>query len=77
MWLARLPPHRQPMATVRRYPHVANRLAELWTQPAALQNYLHELMLSSRPSRRQGFAFEVLGELTDLQALAEEMQAAR
>lgn len=74
VWLARLRPDRQPMATARRHPHVVNRLAELWSRPDELLPYLHELMLGSRPEERQGFAFEVLAELADLQALAEETQ---
>lgn len=72
VWLARLRPDRQPMAAARRHPHVVNRLAELWADHDARLVYLRELMLGTRPTERQGFTFEVLAELADLQALAEE-----
>lgn len=75
-WLAGLPPRYQPLATARRHPHIVNRLCELWVTPAALPAYMKELVLSSRPARREGFAFEVLTELADLQALVDEMQQA-
>lgn len=74
VWLGRLPPRYQPLATARRHPHIVNRLCELWDTPAALPAHLRELLLSSRPVRREGFAFEVLTELADLQSLVEEMQ---
>ncbi len=74
VWLARLPPRYQPLATARRHPHIVNQLCELWTTPAQLPDHFRELMLSSRPSRREGFAFEVLTELADLQAMVELMQ---
>jgi hypothetical protein len=74
VWLARLPPRYQPLATARRHPHIINSLCELWDSPAVLPGHLHELMLSSRPDEREGFAFEVLTELADLQNMAEAMQ---
>lgn len=73
VWLARLPPRYQPLATARRHPHIVNHLCELWDAPAQLPDHFRELMLSSRPGRREGFAFEVLTELADLQAMAEAM----
>jgi hypothetical protein len=73
-WLSQLPPRYQPLATARRHPHIINRLCELWAQPAELPIHLRELMLSNRPGRRKGFAFEVLTELADLQSLVGEMQ---
>ncbi|MCR5883090.1 hypothetical protein LRS03_09595 [Rhizobacter sp. J219] len=76
-WLAGLPPRYQPLATARRHPHIVNRLCELWATPTDLPAYMRELVLSSRPVRREGFAFEVLTELADLQALVDEMQQAR
>lgn len=76
-WLAGLPPRYQPLATARRHPHIVNRLCELWLTPAALPAYMKELVLSSRPARREGFAFEVLTELADLQSLVDEMQQAK
>ena len=74
VWLARLPPRYQPLATARRHPHIVNRLAEVWDTPIDLHGHFRELMLSSRPERRKGFAFEVLTELADLQAMVELIQ---
>lgn len=69
VWLARLPPRFQPFATARRHPHIVNRMAELWAQPQALSAYFAELLLSGREDR-QGFSFDVLTELFDLQSQA-------
>ena len=73
-WLARLPPRYQPLATARSHPHIVNHLCEVWDTPAGLPEHFRELMLSSRPGRRAGFAFEVLTELADLQAMVELIQ---
>jgi len=72
VWLARLPPRYQPLATARRHPHIVNRLSMMWNTPAELPAFFRELMLSSRPGR-DGFAFEVLTELADLQSMMELM----
>ena len=69
-WLARIPPRFQPLATARAHPHIVNRMAELWGTPTALTGYFAELLLSRREGR-QGFSFDVLTELFDLQALTE------
>lgn len=73
VWLARLPPRYQPLVTADRHPHIVNRLAMMWGKPAELPAFFRELMLSSRPGR-EGFAFEVLTELADLQSMLELMQ---
>ncbi len=74
IWLARLPPRYQPLATARRHPHIVNQLCAAWERPADLPAHFRELMLSSRPGRRAGFQFEVLTELADLQAMVELAQ---
>lgn len=71
VWLARIPPRYQPLATARRHPHIVNRLAALWAVPGELPGYFQELMLSRRAGR-QGFTFEVLTELADLQGWFEQ-----
>ena len=71
VWIARIPPRFQPLSTARRHPHIVNRLAELWATPDALPAYFAELLLSRRPGR-QGFTFDVLTELFDLQALLQQ-----
>lgn len=75
-WLAKLPPRYQPLATARRHPHIVNRLSALWGFPSQLPGYLRELMLNNR-HQRTGFSFDVLIELTDLQALLEQSQRRR
>jgi hypothetical protein len=75
VWLSRLPPQVQPLATARRHPHVINNLSALWGSPAEVKAYLGELMLSSRPGR-EGFAFEVISELADLQSFLDEQPGA-
>lgn len=74
VWLARLPPRFQPFATARRHPHIVNRMAELWGQPEALSAYFADLLLSGREDR-QGFSFDVLTELFDLQSQAQNPKA--
>jgi len=74
VWLARLPPRFQPFATARRHPHIVNRMAELWGQPHLLSAYFAELLLSGREDR-QGFSFDVLTELFDLQSQAQNPKA--
>jgi len=69
VWLARLPPRFQPLATARAHPHIVNRLAELWPMPDQLADYFRELLFSRREGRR-GFSFDVLTELLDLQSQA-------
>lgn len=49
------------------YPHVLNRLASVWSVPAAAQRCLEDLLLTSR-SDRQGFPPAVIAELALLQA---------
>ncbi len=68
IWLASLPPQYQPLSTAHRHPHIVNRMSELWATPGELPEYFSELMLSRRPGR-EGFTFEVLTELADLQAM--------
>src|SRR6218665_2397733 len=69
-WLTALPPRYQPLATARRHPHIVNRLSALWDVPEQLPAYLQDLLLANRPGR-EGFSFDVLTELTDLQSLIE------
>ncbi len=71
-WLAHLPPRYQPLNTARRFPHIVNRLADLWATPANLPAHFDELLLSTRPGRR-GFPFDTLTELSDLQSMLAEM----
>ncbi len=71
VWLAKLPPRYQPLATARRHPHIINDLAQRWDDPADLPAHFSELLLSTRPGGRNGFEFEVITELADLLNLVE------
>jgi len=52
------------------YPHVVNRLAELWGFPIQMRAYLEELLLDSRGTRH-GFPLGVIAELTALRSYYE------
>jgi hypothetical protein len=45
------------------YPHILNKLADLWSTPADVERYLEELLLTARAGR-QGFPPAVVTELT-------------
>ncbi len=56
-----------------KFPRVANILADAWPQPKRFEARLRELMLNDRPDR-QGFPFDVLTELADLNAYFESVK---
>lgn len=62
--------HEQPDAlrSVEDYPHIANRLTELWGRPACLV-YLHNLLADNRGGSRSGFPQSVAEELLLLTAM--------
>jgi hypothetical protein len=47
------------------FPHVLNRLAGVWHQPARFEPEMEELLLSTRDNRA-GFPLEIVAELTAL-----------
>jgi len=47
------------------FPHVLNRLAAVWHQPAQFERETEELLLNTRDSRA-GFPLEIVAELTAL-----------
>jgi hypothetical protein len=49
------------------YPHVLNRMAELWAHPRFMTQYFEELLLDSRGGR-SGFPLEAIAELTRLRS---------
>lgn len=63
--LASLPNKVKLTATVEQYPHVLNRLADLWTRPHDLDRAFNDLLMDDRVDR-QGFPFDVVLELTGL-----------
>jgi len=52
------------------YPHVVNRLAELWRTSQPMRRYLQDLLLDSRGTRN-GFPPAVIGELSALRSYYE------
>lgn len=61
--LAAALPHAVRLNHSLRYPHVVNRLAELWGSPSRMRPYLQDLLLDSRGTRH-GFPLAVIAELT-------------
>jgi tankyrase len=54
-------PHKYPRHLQRNFPHVLNRIMQIWNTPE-FESYMHELMIDKR-SGRQGFPLEVIAEL--------------
>lgn len=48
-----------------RFPHIVNKLAELWMRPSYADRYFDELLHDTRGSRA-GFPLAVLNEISDL-----------
>jgi hypothetical protein len=70
-WVGGFPADARPKALCDQYPHVANRLASLWPQPAAAGAALQQIVADARWGSA-GFPGQVLGELKRLLARANE-----
>jgi hypothetical protein len=66
-WIAGLPKDVRPMVLGRRFPRIANTIAELWRRVARCEEYLNALAVDSRGNRK-GFPPEVAQELTNLRS---------
>src|SRR5258705_10876502 len=64
-WIAGLPKDVRPMVLGRRFPRIANTIAELWRRVARCEEYLNALAVDSRGNRK-GFPPDVAQELTNL-----------
>ena len=64
-WMMSLPSDLRPIELLRRYPRIANRLAETWSDVAVTEQKLEELVLDRRGGR-QGFPPPVAAELLRL-----------
>lgn len=64
-WLLAFPAESRPLALAKKYPRIANLLAELWPFPAQFEAKLNEYMLDDRPSR-QGFPPDVAMDFAKL-----------
>ena len=65
-WLATMPRSVRPMATARQFPHIANRLGELWPHCEFTRLYLQSLLIDRRAGRK-GFPVAVRKEIEVLQ----------
>jgi len=64
-WLQVLPPNVQPRELPRKYPRIANLLAEHWKNEDSCMQALTQLVVDNRGDRR-GFPMNVLAELVAL-----------
>ena len=71
-WMARLPKDVRPMVLARRFPRIANRIAESWRLVARCEEYFDALVVDSR-GKRKGFPPEVAQELTNLRGFYAEL----
>lgn len=64
-WLAALPADVRPLHLARRFPRIANSIADLWRRVARCEEYFDTLVVDLRGDR-SGFPAEVAKEVTDL-----------
>ena len=64
-WLAELPEAVRPRQLALRYARLANRLCDVWKDPAQCERLLDELMTDRRGGRK-GFPLQVASELATL-----------
>lgn len=64
-WMAELPDAVRPRQLALRYARLANRIAELWQDPARCGRLLDELMTDRRGGRK-GFPLAIASELATL-----------
>lgn len=64
-WMAGLPKDVRPMMLSRRFPRIANSIAESWRRVARCEEYFDTLVVDSRGNRK-GFPPEVARELIRL-----------
>lgn len=63
--LATLPNNVKPILLSIDFPHVVNKIAELWTRPILLDRYFEELSMDARGGRK-GFPLGVALEIANL-----------
>ena len=74
-WLARLPKDVRPMVLTRRYPRIANNIANIWRRVARCEEYLDTLVVDRRGNRK-GFPADVAQELGNLRRYYAELHPA-
>ena len=71
-WMARLPKDVRPMVLARRYPRIANNIADTWRRVARCEEYLDTLVVDRR-GNRTGFPPDVAQELNNLRGFYAEL----
>jgi nitrogen fixation protein FixH len=64
-WVLAFPAEMRPLALAKKYPRIANILAEAWPTPTKFEAKLNEYLLDDRPSR-QGFPVDVAMDFVKL-----------
>ena len=72
LWMAELPQSIRPIMLPRKFPRIANSIAELWRRVARCEEYLDTLVVDLRGDRT-GFPSEVAQELTALRSYFAEL----
>jgi hypothetical protein len=72
LWMNDLPPAVRPVVLARRFPRIANSIAELWRRVARCEEYLNTLVVDLRGDRT-GFPLEVAQELAALRGYYAEL----
>jgi hypothetical protein len=62
-WIEHLPSGCRPMAIALQFPHIANKLCEIWKRPVMCDQYFNELVIDQRGGRK-GFPLEVATEIS-------------
>jgi|KBSMisStaDraftv2_1062788.scaffolds.fasta_scaffold25309_4 hypothetical protein len=71
-WLAGLPMKVRPLSLARKYPRIANGVADLWREVANCKEYLDSLVVDLRGDR-SGFPPDVATELLALRSHYSEL----
>jgi hypothetical protein len=72
LWMNDLPPAVRPALLARKFPRIANSIAELWRRVARCEEYLDTLVVDTR-GNRTGFPLEVAQELAALRGYYAEL----
>jgi hypothetical protein len=71
-WMAELPYAVRPTELARRFPRIANSIAELWRRVSRCEEYLDSMVVDQRGDRK-GFPPAVAMEITALRAYYAEL----
>ena len=74
LWMAELPQAVRPVNLARKFPRIANSIAELWRRGARCEEYLVTLVVDLRGDRT-GFPPDVAQELTALRSYFTELHS--